>query len=70
VITLSEHAAEMLLSARRSAAGALVFLSGPPAALRELRDNGLVNSHFRLTRRGAAEHAARVSTQQSSGGVS
>lgn len=62
MIALSIHAAELLLSARKSAPGAWIMSTNPPAALRELLDYGLVNSHFRLTRRGAAEHAERSGT--------
>lgn len=60
---LSEHARTLLLSARRSAPGAVLFRTGPPAAYRELRDNGLINTHVALTRRGAAEHA-RLTAQE------
>ncbi len=62
MIALSTHAAELLLSARKPAPGCPIMSTNPSAALREFRDHGLVNSHFRLTRRGAAEHAERNGT--------
>ncbi len=62
MIALSTHAADLLLTARKAAPGAPIMSTHPPAALRELWDHGLVNSHFRLTRRGAAEHAERNGT--------
>ena len=68
MIALSQHAAEMLLTARRSDPGALVFTCDPPAAMRELQDNGLINSKYKLTRRGARERAERV-TATSEGGT-
>jgi hypothetical protein len=64
VTDLSPHAVTMLLTARRSEPGALVFATMPPAAERELRDHGLINSHYRLTRSGADEHAARAVQEQ------
>ena len=54
---LSSHAKEALLSARRSDPGAVLFDMSVPAAVRELRDNGLINSHFKLTALGARKHA-------------
>ncbi len=62
MIALSSHAVELLLSARKPAPGAPIRSTHPPAALRELWDHGLVTSNFRLTRRGAAEHAERSGT--------
>ena len=64
MIPLSDHAADLLLTARRSTPGAFILSTNPPAALRELLDNGLVNSRYRLTRRGAAEHAERAARLQ------
>jgi hypothetical protein len=57
---LSRCGADLLMSARRSTKGALILGTLVPAALRELQDNGLVNSHYKLTERGAREHAART----------
>ena len=54
---LSRHAREALLSAPHSAPGALLHDLSVPAAIRELRDNGLINSGHVLTARGARKHA-------------
>lgn len=54
---LSNHAKDALLSARRSEKGAQLCDLSAPAAVRELRDNGLINSHFALTDLGARKHA-------------
>lgn len=54
---LSNHARQAILSARRSVTGAVLFDTSIPAAVRELRDNGLINSHYRLTELGARKHA-------------
>lgn len=63
MIPLSLHASDLLLSARSSTPGIPIMSTKPPAALRELLDYGLVNSYYKLTRRGAAEHAARVGAE-------
>ncbi len=50
--SLSAHARAALLSATSAVKGATVDVS-VPAAVRELRDQGLITSRFRLTGRGA-----------------
>ena len=65
-MSISEHAQELLLSARRSAKGSVLLGRLVPAAVRELRDHGLINSHYKLTGRGALEHQRAAAAQDPS----